>query len=128
LINFGRYSKAAQADQVVHNLGKYIIEASMMDLKLYRYLPSEIAAAAIYIARAMTEQTPWTPTLTHYTGYRFFLDSLSSYKSSETEIRPVALAVNLLVKKLARSPYKAMLKKYSSPKLSEVALFPMVDL
>lgn len=67
-----RFSKAAQSDPIVHTLGKYIIEVTMMDLKLYRYLPSELAAAAVYIARAMTHQNPiWTPTLTHYTGYRY---------------------------------------------------------
>eukprot|EP01127_Copromyxa_protea_P000723 TRINITY_DN1062_c0_g1_i3.p1 TRINITY_DN1062_c0_g1~~TRINITY_DN1062_c0_g1_i3.p1 ORF type:complete len:280 (+),score=83.83 TRINITY_DN1062_c0_g1_i3:430-1269(+) len=111
-----RFSKAAQSDPIVHTLGKYIIEVTMMDLKLYRYLPSELAAAAVYIARAMTHQNPiWTPTLTHYTKY------------SESEARSVAIVVNTLLKRLSKSSYKAIKKKYSSEKLGGVAAVPLVN-
>jgi len=111
-----RFSRAANSDPIIHNLGKYIIEVTMMDLKLYRYYPSELAAAAVYISRAMTHQNPvWTPTLTHYTGY------------SESEARSVALVVNTLLKRLSKSTYKAIKKKYTSPKFGEVSLIPLVN-
>jgi len=58
-----RYSKAAMSDYRVHTLSKYLAESALVDLKLLNYLPSQIAAACVFLARAMTNQSPtWVRT------------------------------------------------------------------
>jgi hypothetical protein len=37
-----RFSKAAQSDYQIHTLCKYIIEITMIDIRLLKYLPSGI--------------------------------------------------------------------------------------
>jgi hypothetical protein len=83
-----RFSKAARSDALTHSLCKYIIEVTLLgmpaflilicyicnayaiDVALLKYLPSELAAAAIYIARAMRHITPiWNSTIKHHTKY-----------------------------------------------------------
>eukprot|EP01126_Amoeba_proteus_P040449 TRINITY_DN4314_c0_g1_i5.p1 TRINITY_DN4314_c0_g1~~TRINITY_DN4314_c0_g1_i5.p1 ORF type:complete len:123 (-),score=18.86 TRINITY_DN4314_c0_g1_i5:370-738(-) len=111
-----RFSKASMADSTSHSLGKYLIEISLMDLKMYKYLPSELATAAVYLARVMTRQNPiWTPTLAHYTEF------------SETEARSIALVLNNLLKRVLRSSCTSLRNKYSCPKLNEVATIPVVS-
>eukprot|EP01126_Amoeba_proteus_P040451 TRINITY_DN4314_c0_g1_i7.p1 TRINITY_DN4314_c0_g1~~TRINITY_DN4314_c0_g1_i7.p1 ORF type:complete len:477 (-),score=87.85 TRINITY_DN4314_c0_g1_i7:363-1793(-) len=111
-----RFSKASMADSTSHSLGKYLIEISLMDLKMYKYLPSELATAAVYLARVMTHQNPiWTPTLAHYTEF------------SESEARTIALVLNNLLKRVLRSSCTSLRNKYSCPKLNEVATIPVVS-
>jgi len=112
-----RYSKAAGSDYNVHTLCKYLIELVLVDVKMLRYLPSEIAAGAVYVARAMTKKSPlWTPTLHHYSTY------------SEDHINVVAVEINNLLKKAQKSSLKAVQKKYSSEKNAAVAEIALVDL
>lgn len=65
-----RFSKAAHSDYKTHTLCKYIIELSLLDMKMLQYRPSEIASSSVLLARIMTQQpTLWTSTLEHYTTY-----------------------------------------------------------
>jgi len=112
-----RFSKAARSDWKTHNLSKYLIEVPLLDIKMLKYLPSEIAAASVFIGRTMLHYNPvWTPTLEHYTGY------------SEAEVRACVCDLNELVKKLPRSNYKAIRRKYASTKFGEVSKIPCVDI
>jgi len=111
-----RYSKAAGSDYNVHTLCKYLIELVLVDVKMVKFLPSELAAGAVYVARAMTQKAPlWTPTLQHYSTY------------GEDHVKSVALEINNLLKKAQKSSLKAVQKKYSSEKYAEVANIPVVD-
>lgn len=111
-----RYSKAAGSDYNVHTLCKYLIELVLVDMKMVKFLPSEIAAGAVYVARAMTQKAPlWTPTLHHYTTY------------SEEHVRGIAMEINGLLKKAQKSSLRAVQKKYASEKYAEVANIPVVD-
>jgi len=112
-----RYSKAAGSDYNVHTLCKYLIELVLVDVKMLKYLPSEIAAGSVFVARAMTKKTPlWTPTLHHYSTY------------SEEHVRSVAVEINNLLKKAQKSSLRAVQKKYSSEKNASVAEIALVDL
>jgi len=112
-----RYSKAAGSDYSVHTLCKYLIELALVDIKLLKFLPSQIAAGAVYVARSMTQKSPlWTPTLQHYSSY------------SEDEVRVVAIEINNLLKRSQKSSLKAVQKKYALEKYGEVANIPLVDL
>jgi len=112
-----RYSKAAGSDYTLHTLCKYLIELVLIDVKLLKYYPSLIAAASVYLGRAMTQRTPlWTSTLQHYSTY------------SEQTVRECAQEINELLKKSQKSSLKSIRKKYSLPKFGQVAELPLKDL
>jgi len=65
-----RFSKAARSDSVTHTLSKYLTELSLPEYKMLRFVPSMVAASAVYLARKMTNKTPiWNKTLQYYTQY-----------------------------------------------------------
>eukprot|EP01125_Pyxidicula_operculata_P011290 TRINITY_DN3696_c0_g1_i2.p1 TRINITY_DN3696_c0_g1~~TRINITY_DN3696_c0_g1_i2.p1 ORF type:complete len:343 (-),score=92.45 TRINITY_DN3696_c0_g1_i2:193-1221(-) len=112
-----RYSKAANSDYTMHTLCKYLIELALLDVKLLKYVPSEIAAASVYIARKMTSKTPvWTSTLTHYSTY------------DEASVKSVAIDLNELLHKSQKSSLGAIRKKYSANKFGCVAQIPLCDI
>jgi len=77
LVFLRRYSKASWSDTKTHTLSKYISECSVTDTCMLFYLPSCIAAAAVFIARAMQPDVfkqCWSATLVHYTHYSPGLD------------------------------------------------------
>lgn len=66
------YSIVSQPDYNTHTLGKYIIEVMLMEDTFYRFLPSQLAAAAVYVARSMTHQEiVWPDALSSFSGYGF---------------------------------------------------------
>jgi len=112
-----RYSKAGGSDYTLHTLCKYLIELVLIDIRFLKYLPSLLAAASVYLGRAMTDKSPlWTPTLQHYSTY------------PESVVRDCALDMNELLQKSHSSSLKAIRKKYSLPKFGQVADIPLVDL
>lgn len=54
-----RISKADSYDIHTRTLGKYLMEISLLDHRFMKYLPSHIAAAAMYLARAVLERGEW---------------------------------------------------------------------
>eukprot|EP01128_Nolandella_sp_AFSM9_P002787 TRINITY_DN1317_c0_g1_i1.p1 TRINITY_DN1317_c0_g1~~TRINITY_DN1317_c0_g1_i1.p1 ORF type:complete len:208 (+),score=53.74 TRINITY_DN1317_c0_g1_i1:2-625(+) len=101
-----RFSKAADSDYQLHSLSKYLIELTILDIKLLKYRPSHIAAGAVYIARKMlkSSEPTWNATIEHYT------------ELSEEEVRGVAGDMNILLNKSQKSSMKAIKKKYSTSK------------
>jgi G2/mitotic-specific cyclin 1/2 len=113
-----RISKADNYDIQTRTLGKYLMEISLLDHRFMNYLPSHVAAGAMYLARTILEKGEWVrlhctaiisnanigqdPTLAHYAGY------------TEEEIEPV---FKLMVDYLARPvTHEAFFKKYASKK------------
>jgi len=112
-----RYSKAGGSDYTLHTICKYLIELVLIDVKFLKYPPSLLAAASVYLGRAMTGKSPlWTSTLHHYSTY------------ADNVVRDCALEMNELLKKSQSSSLKAIRKKYSLPKFGQVAELPLVDL
>eukprot|EP01128_Nolandella_sp_AFSM9_P002789 TRINITY_DN1317_c1_g1_i1.p1 TRINITY_DN1317_c1_g1~~TRINITY_DN1317_c1_g1_i1.p1 ORF type:complete len:369 (+),score=72.74 TRINITY_DN1317_c1_g1_i1:950-2056(+) len=110
-----RFSKAASSDYHTHQLCKYLIELSIIDMKLLKYPASSLAAASVYIGRKMTNKhVVWTPTLAYYT------------KLDAETVQAVATDLNNLLKKAQKSSLKAIKKKYSTEKFGEVALMSPV--
>eukprot|EP01116_Phalansterium_solitarium_P012170 TRINITY_DN2820_c0_g2_i1.p1 TRINITY_DN2820_c0_g2~~TRINITY_DN2820_c0_g2_i1.p1 ORF type:complete len:419 (+),score=174.31 TRINITY_DN2820_c0_g2_i1:33-1259(+) len=113
-----RFSKAARSDSRIHTLSKYISELSLVEYGMLEFLPSHVAAAAVYIARKMTvadtEPVTWTKSLHKHSQY------------SEEQIMPCVLALNELVQN-AKLKYKATHRKYACPKLLSVSeIMPVV--
>lgn len=111
-----RFSKAASSEASVHALSKYIIELSVMDYALVRFLPSEIAAAAVYLSRAMNRRPAWEKNVEFYSGF------------NEADILPCARELNVLLKSQATTKQRAITNKYMSSSYMKVALTPSVDI
>lgn len=103
-----RYLKAAHADRKIVQLSCYILDGTLQSYNLLHYLPSQLAAAAVLIARKVVGRNAWSPTLLKYASY------------CEEDIMPVARAV-LAEKSSASQELRAVNKKYSSSRYGGVA-------
>lgn len=103
-----RYLKAAHADKRMVQLSCYILDGTLQSYNLLHYLPSQLSAAAVFIARRCVGRNSWSPTLLKYAGY------------TEEEIAPVARAI-LSEKSSASTELRAVNKKYTSSRYGGVA-------
>mmetsp|Transcript_5261 Transcript_5261/g.15300 ORF Transcript_5261/g.15300 Transcript_5261/m.15300 type:complete len:387 (+) Transcript_5261:94-1254(+) len=103
-----RFLKAAHADKRIVQLSCYILDGTLQSYNLLHYLPSQLAAAAVFIARRTVGRNSWSPTLLRYAIYR------------EEEIAPVARAV-MTEKSSAAQELRAVNKKYTSSRYGGVA-------
>jgi len=103
-----RFLKAGHADKKIVQLSCYILDGTLQSYNLLHYLPSQLAAAAVFIARRTVGRNGWSPTLLHYAGYL------------EEDIVPVAKAI--LAEKANSNPeLRAVTKKYTSQRYGSVA-------
>lgn len=103
-----RYLKAGHADKKIVQLSCFIMDGTLQSYNLLHYLPSQLAAAAVFISRRVVGRNGWSPTLLNYSDY------------CEEEIIPVARAV-LHAKNGANPELRAVNKKYSSTRYGGVA-------
>lgn len=103
-----RYLKAAHADKKIVQLSCFILDGTLQSYNMLHYLPSQLAAAAVFIARRTVGRNAWSPTLLKYAHYR------------EEDIRPVARAV-LAEKSDSLTELRAVNKKYTSSRYGSVA-------
>jgi len=110
-----RYLKAAHADKKMVQLSCYFLDGTLQSYNLLRYLPSELAAASVLLARRIVGRNSWSPTLLKYAQYR------------EEDVVPIARAI-LAEKSAINAELKAVTKKYSSNRYGAVARINMVSL
>lgn len=103
-----RTLKAAHANKRIVQLSFYILETTLQSYEITRYLPSQLAAGAVYIARTHVGRNGWSPTLLKYAGYL------------EEDVIPVARAI-LEEKEASSSSLNAVNEKYSRRRYGEVA-------
>ncbi|BBN03686.1 cyclin-A [Marchantia polymorpha subsp. ruderalis] len=72
-----RFIRAAQAGYPVpalqlEFLGNYLAELTLVEYTFLHYLPSLVAASAVFVAKLTldSDTSPWNSTLQHYSGYR----------------------------------------------------------
>lgn len=103
-----RFLQAGHSDTTIAQLSCYILEGSLLSYPLLRYLPSQLAAAAVLIARNSTHRNPWSPTLLSYSQYY------------EEDILPIARDV-LARKSQMNANLLAVNTKYSTKCFGRVA-------
>ncbi|KAK1396186.1 hypothetical protein POM88_006049 [Heracleum sosnowskyi] len=92
-------------------LANYLAELTLPEYGFLKFLPSLIAASAVFLARWMLDQSnqPWNPTLEHYTNYKV------------SDLKPVVFGLQLLHLNTMDSPLKVVREKYKQPKFKGVA-------
>jgi G2/mitotic-specific cyclin-B, other len=109
-----RFLNAGHADKEMSQLAYYLLDGTLLSYSMLEYTPSQLAAAAVFLARHATQRYPWSPTLLKYSGYL------------EEDIKPIAHA--LLEEKSSASPdLQAVDKKYSSTRYGHVAKKPLTS-
>ncbi|WOG82282.1 hypothetical protein DCAR_0101445 [Daucus carota subsp. sativus] len=115
-----RFLQAAQSNYQAPRvqlefLANYLAELTLPEYGFLWFLPSLIAAAAVFLARWMLDPSsqPWNPTLQHYTNYK-----VSDLKLAVFGLQQLHLNTN-------NSPLKAVREKYQQPKFRCVANFPI---
>ena len=103
-----RYLKAAKADARIVQLSCFILDGTLLNYGLLRYLPSQLAAAAVMIARRAVGRRNWSPTLDKYARY------------SEGDVLPAARAV-LSEQSSIPDELRAVRNKYRSARYGHVA-------
>ncbi|KAJ4952994.1 hypothetical protein NE237_029826 [Protea cynaroides] len=111
-----RFLRAAQASCKVPSfelefLANYLAELTLIEYTFLKFLPSLIAASAVFLARWTLDQSshPWNPTLEHYT----------TYKASDLKV--TVLALQDLQMNTDGCTLTAIRQKYNQPKFKRVA-------
>jgi cyclin B len=103
-----RYLKAGHADRRMVWLASYVAERMLQEYDMLKYLPSMVAACAVYVARKNLGRNAWSPTLLHYANY------------SEGSLRACLEDMQRLIHS-TKGSLAAVKKKYSSEKYGQVA-------
>ena len=107
-----RFCKVAKAkDQTIH-LAQYLIELTLIEQRMLVYPPSQIAAAALFLAMRICyrELARWTPELEQFTQY------------NEGQLRPCFRDMCVLYTGIERCSLQTVRKKFSLARYSKVAL------
>ncbi|XP_058111903.1 cyclin-A2-1-like [Magnolia sinica] len=111
-----RFIRVAQAAYKVpmlalELLANYVAELTLVECEFLKFIPSLIAASAVFLARWTLDQSnhPWNLTLEHYT----------SYKASD--LKDTVLAMQELQMNTKGCPLNAIREKYRQQKFKSVA-------
>lgn len=104
-----RNSKAGDMSAEKHTLAKFFMELTLISYKFVCKYPSQIAAAALFLAVKVIDSSEWTPTLRYYSGY------------SEHDLLPIVGDMAALVITMNESKYEAVKQKYESSRLLRVS-------
>uniref|UniRef100_A0A5B7CG46 Putative G2/mitotic-specific cyclin C13-1-like n=1 Tax=Davidia involucrata TaxID=16924 RepID=A0A5B7CG46_DAVIN len=110
------FTRAAQENRKISNLqfeflGCYLAELSLLDYGCMRFLPSMVAASAIFLSRftIQPKMHPWSLALQHYSSYRPF------------QLKECVLAIHDLQLSRRGMSFRAVREKYMQHKFKRVA-------
>ncbi|RVW77651.1 Cyclin-A2-3 [Vitis vinifera] len=118
-----RFLRAAQASYKnpsleLEYLGNYLAELTLIDYGCLKYLPSIIAASAVFLARWTLDQSghPWNPTLEHYTRYKASDLKTAVFALQDLQLNTSGCPLNAIRGKYRQNKFKSV-ASLSSPKL-----------
>ncbi|KAG1672700.1 hypothetical protein FOA52_005177 [Chlamydomonas sp. UWO 241] len=108
-----RLLQICNPDELLHFLSNYLAELSLLDYGMLRFLPSVIAAAAIFLTNVMLRRPAWSANLRHYSTYM------------PADIRSCVLALAAVHQAVTTSPNLAALRdKYAHARFQNVSGMP----
>lgn len=109
-----RFLKAAHADRTMVQLACFVAERTLQEQSMIKYLPSVIAACAVYIARTSLKRHPWSPTLVQYT------------KLDEGHLAECLSDMKAFIVNQDESQQQAVARKYANSRFGAVSKMPIV--
>lgn len=107
-----RNSRAGDATPEIHTMAKFLMELCLPEYSMLEYVPSQIAASALYLSLKLHKAGEWTATLQHYSSY------------SEADLLPCVRKIAHLVKNMFIAKQQAVKNKYSTGKFLKIAKEP----
>lgn len=105
-----RFAKFNGCNEVHRQLAQYLAELALPELRMLRYTPSHVAAAAILLSNKLLKRHPsWPQHVADGTGY------------TEAAIRNCAKELCALLEAVPTSPLQAVKKKFSYARYHSVA-------
>lgn len=108
-----RYSRAANADALLHAMSKYFIDLALNEYSTSHVYPSMMAAGCLYLAKTLLagNRGQWDNTMMYYTRY------------TEQDLQEFVARIAQILIKINRpdQKYKALREKYASPKFLSVS-------
>jgi len=103
------FTKQMKSNKKVICLSQFLLELSLIDIKMLKYLPSTMAATALYISRKFNND------LVNLDGA---IEEVTGY--SKTNLTPCAKDMIEVLREAPKSSLQAVRKKFSSVKYMEV--------
>ncbi|CAI9094418.1 OLC1v1030157C1 [Oldenlandia corymbosa var. corymbosa] len=120
-----RFIQAAQASYKVPSvqlefLANYLAELTLLEYSFVKYLPSIVAASAVFLARWTLDQSdhPWTPTLEHYTSYKSHQLETTVLELRDLQLNTAGCRLNAIREKYRHSKFHSV-ATLSSPNLGQ---------
>lgn len=104
-----RYAKVASFDEKSVHLTRYLLELALVEYKMLKYSPSNIACSAIYLVNKIQKKEGWSDLMVKHSKY------------NEIQLRPCAKDLCILLQNASKSNLQAVRRKFSSTKFLEVA-------
>ncbi|KAG5537620.1 hypothetical protein RHGRI_024910 [Rhododendron griersonianum] len=118
-----RFLRAAQASYKTPSLeleflANYLAELTLVEYEFLKFIPSIIAASAVFLARWTLDQSshPWNATLEHYTNYK------------ASDLKTAVQALQCLQLNTDGCPLNAIRSKYRQDKYKSVAALTSPEL
>jgi G2/mitotic-specific cyclin-B, other len=115
-----RFSKIAGLNSKQFNLARYLIELPLIEYRMLKYIPSNLAASAVYLTlKILPKQDEnnqevkvpaWEDKMQEHTGF------------TENNLKPCAKDLCILLQGIEKCSLQAVRKKFSHPAFNEVAL------
>ncbi|KAL0724457.1 hypothetical protein Bca4012_039056 [Brassica carinata] len=120
-----RFLRAAQASHVMPSvemefLANYLTELTLIEYEFLKFLPSVIAASAVFLAKWTMNQSshPWNPTLEHYTTYKASDLKESVQALQELQLNTKGCPLNSIRMKYKQDKFKSV-SAFTSPELPD---------
>ncbi|KAI3468283.1 hypothetical protein Pfo_024946 [Paulownia fortunei] len=110
-----RFIQAAQVSYKVPSvelefLANYLAELTLIEYNFLKFLPSLIAASAVFLARWTLDQSdhPWNPTLEHYTRHKTSELKSAVLELQELQLNTTGCMLNAIREKYKQSKFKCV--------------------
>jgi hypothetical protein len=104
-----RYSKLVHMDQKSFHFCRYLLELALVEYRVLKYLPSQLACASIYLYNKIHKREGWSDVLA------------KNSKHEELNVKACAKDLLALLQGAEQSQLQAIKRKFSSNKLFEVS-------
>ncbi|XP_069504771.1 G2/mitotic-specific cyclin-B3 [Ambystoma mexicanum] len=111
-----RFAKCAHANMETLTLARFICELTLQEYDYIQESASKLAASCLLLALCMKNLGSWTPTLSHYSGYK------------AADLIPLVKRLNCLLTYQKDEKLKAVRNKYTHKVFFEVAKMPPLDI
>ncbi|XWS17014.1 hypothetical protein CRYUN_Cryun33cG0031300 [Craigia yunnanensis] len=122
-----RFIQAAQATYKVpcielEFLANYLAELTLLKYNFLKFLPSLIAASAVFLARWTLNQSdhPWNPTLEHYTNYKASELKTTVLALEDLQLNTNGCSLNAIREKYRQQKFKCVATKSSPERVQSV--------